>query len=102
LCRWQFQGPLSRLEPNVTGAGAPLVFSTGIVNNNMIAAALPQIVMAMGGDLRLGAEIISIRERSDADGIPTSHQRWSAKTLIVCAGLQSDRLAKLALQLHIL
>ncbi len=87
---------LARLEPNMTGVGALLVPSTGIVDYKMVAAAFAEIVTSMGGELHLGAEIIAIHERSDMVQIATTRQSWNAKALIVCAGLQSDRLAKLA------
>jgi L-2-hydroxyglutarate oxidase LhgO len=49
------------LNPTLPGLAPSSFPSTGIVDNKMIAAALAQIVTAMGGDLHLGAEIISIR-----------------------------------------
>jgi L-2-hydroxyglutarate oxidase len=87
---------LARLEPNMTGVGALLVPSTGIVDYKMVAAAFAEIVTSMGGELHLGAEIVAIHEHSDMVEIATTRQSWNAKALIVCAGLQSDRLAKLA------
>ncbi|QBR72422.1 L-2-hydroxyglutarate oxidase [Beijerinckiaceae bacterium] len=87
---------LSRLEPSITGVGALLVPSTGIVDYKMVAAAFAESVASNGGDLHLGAEIVDIHEHADAVEIATANQSWSAKALIVCAGLQSDRLAKLA------
>lgn len=87
---------LMRLEPNITGVGALGVPSTGIVDYGKVASAIAQIVTAQGGDLQLGAEVIAIREDSRAVEVSTSKQSWRARSLIVCAGLQSDRLAKLA------
>lgn len=87
---------LTRLEPNVTGVAALLVPSTGIVDYKLVAAAFARIVTAEGADLHLGAEIIAIREDPRGVEISTAQQSWRARSLIVCAGLQSDRLAKLA------
>ncbi|HEY8005298.1 MAG TPA: L-2-hydroxyglutarate oxidase [Methylocella sp.] len=87
---------LRRLEPNITGTGALRVPSTGIVDYKLVAAAFAQIVAAKGADLQLRTEIIAIREDKDAVEISTVQQTWRARFLIVCAGLQSDRLAKLA------
>ena len=87
---------LRRLEPNITGTGALLVPSTGIVDYKLVAAAFAQIATAKGADLQLGTEIIAIREDPHAVEISTRGQSWRARSLIVCAGLQSDRLAKLA------
>ena len=87
---------LRRLEPNITGTGALRVPSTGIVDYKVVAAAFAQIAAAKGADLQLGTDIIAIREDPDAVEISTVQQTWRARFLIVCAGLQSDRLAKLA------
>jgi (S)-2-hydroxyglutarate dehydrogenase len=87
---------LRRLEPNVTGTGALLVPSTGIVDYKLVASAFAQIAAAQGADLQLGTEIIAIREDPDGVELSAVQQSWRARFLIVCAGLQSDRLAKLA------
>jgi L-2-hydroxyglutarate oxidase len=87
---------LMRLEPNITGVGALGIPSTGIVDYRMVASAFAQIATAQGADLRLGAEVIAIRENPRAVEVSTPVQSWRARSLIVCAGLQSDRLANLA------
>ena len=87
---------LIRLEPNITGVGALLVPSTAIVDYKEVASAFAQIVTAQGADLLLGAEVIAIRENKIVVEISTPERSFRARALIVCAGLQSDRLAKLA------
>ena len=87
---------LMRLEPNITGVGALLVPSTGIVDYRMVASAIAQIVTAQGADLLLGVEVVAIAENKDAVEISTAKRSFRARALIVCAGLQSDRLAKLS------
>ncbi|MGH6868842.1 MAG: L-2-hydroxyglutarate oxidase, partial [Methylocella sp.] len=47
-------------------------------------------------ELQLGAKVIALREDNDVVEISTPQQSFRARALIVCAGLQSDRLAKLA------
>jgi L-2-hydroxyglutarate oxidase len=87
---------LARLEPNIIGIGAVRVPSTGIVDYKLVAAAFAKIVTAAGASLQLGTEITAIREDRDGVEISAAQQSWRARSLIVCAGLQSDRLAKLA------
>jgi L-2-hydroxyglutarate oxidase len=87
---------LMGLEPNITGVGALGIPSTGIVDYRMVASAFAQIATAQGADLLLGAEVVAIRENPRAVEISTPKQSWRARSLIVCAGLQSDRLAQLA------
>jgi L-2-hydroxyglutarate oxidase len=87
---------LMRLEPNITGVGALGVPSTGIVDFTRVASAFARIATAQGADLQLGAEVIAIRENPSAVEISTLERSWQTRALIVCAGLQSDRLAILA------
>ena len=87
---------LSRLEPNITGVGALLIPSTAIVDYKTIASAFAQIIAAEGAELQFCAEVIAIRERSEAVEISTPKQSFRTRYLITCGGLQSDRLAQLA------
>jgi (S)-2-hydroxyglutarate dehydrogenase len=87
---------LKRLEPNITGVGALLIPSTGIVDFKRVASALAEIITAQGAELQFFAEVTVIREDFGAVEISTAHQSWRARALIACAGLQSDRLANLA------
>jgi len=87
---------LMQLEPNVTGVAALLIPSTGIVDYKMISAAFAKIVSAEGTEIELGTEVVAIHEDPHAIEISTAQRSWRARFLIVCAGLQSDRLAKLA------
>jgi L-2-hydroxyglutarate oxidase len=53
-------------------------------------------LIARSADLRLQSEILRITEQPDGVQIATAGESFHAKTLIACAGLQSDRLAELA------
>jgi len=87
---------LARLEPHITGLAALLVPATGIVDYKMVSAAFAKIVTVQGADLQLGAKVVAIREDASGVEISTAQRSWRARSLIACAGLQSDRLAKLA------
>ena len=83
-------------EPSVIGLGALLVEATGIVDYQVIAETMGIVVRTNGGEIHCSAKVTAIRESSDDVTISTREQRWAAKQLIVCAGLQSDRLARMA------
>ena len=87
---------LSRLEPNVRGQSAVLVHATAIVNYQAVANKMADVVRRSDGEIELCAKVDGIRESSDEVAITTGERRWRSKQLIVCAGLQSDRLARLA------
>lgn len=89
-------GALARIEPNIRGLGALYVPSTGITGYHTIAAAMAKIIAAGGAELRLGAEVLAIHETPAFVEVSTYAQSVRARFLIVCGGLQSDRLARLA------
>jgi L-2-hydroxyglutarate oxidase len=87
---------LQRREPNIVGIGGLLVKSTGIVDYRRVAEAMSAVVQSAGGEVRFGIKVTAIRETADVVNIRAGDQQWTAKQLIACAGLQSDRLAKIA------
>jgi L-2-hydroxyglutarate oxidase len=87
---------LSELEPNVRGLAALLVRSTAIVSYPSVARALADEAIASGSSIRLGARVVAIREGEDAVSVDTAGETFRAKRLVACAGLQADRLARLA------
>jgi L-2-hydroxyglutarate oxidase len=88
---------LAALEPRIAGLAGLRVPSTGIVDYRLVCRALAQEVRQLGGEVRLGARVHRLVERSNevtvtlAQGDPITAGR-----LIACAGLQSDRLARAA------
>ncbi|WP_414714171.1 L-2-hydroxyglutarate oxidase [Shinella sp.] len=90
------EGELKEREPNIRGRGALFVPSTGIVSYAEVCQAMGQRIKALGGDIRLSTRITGIRESIDSVDIASARESWQAKKLVVCGGLQSDRLAVLA------
>ncbi|MEC3958102.1 L-2-hydroxyglutarate oxidase [Nocardia sp. CDC153] len=87
---------LVRREPRITGVGALFVASTGIIDYGAVTRALATRVRAAGGEIVLGAEITAIVETDSAITISGPAGSWQARRMVVCAGLQADRLARLA------
>ena len=87
---------LKRLEPNVVGTGGLLVKQTGIVDYKLVCQKMGEVVRAAGGQIELGVKTDATRETSETVEIGSGDRRWSAKRLIACAGLQSDRVARMA------
>ena len=87
---------LRRREPNVTGLGALFVPSTGIIDYRQVTAVLAEQVREAGGEIRFGVEVTAIAETTDAVTVRSADDAWRARRLVVCGGLQSDRLARLA------
>ncbi|MET4611294.1 L-2-hydroxyglutarate oxidase [Rhodococcus sp. PvR044] len=87
---------LLRREPAVTGTGALFVPTTGIVDYRRVTEVLADHVRSSGGEIRLGVEVAHIGETADRVVVGGPAGSWSARRLVVCAGLQADRMARLA------
>ncbi len=86
---------LDEIEPHATGLAAIRVPSTGIIDFTKVAEAFADLVEEKGGELRAGAEVESISETGRAVAVRTRKGAFRARTLVNCAGLHSDRVARL-------
>ena len=87
---------LRRREPNVAGLGALFTPTTGIVDYARICAVMGDLVRANGGTILFDTEVDTIREDAERVTIAAEGESWQARRLVACAGLQSDRLARIA------
>jgi len=87
---------LARREPNIAGLGALFVDATGIVDYKQVCYAMAKVIEQAGGEVRLGTTVQAIRELGEHVEIRDQNQTWHTRQLVACAGLQSDRLARLA------
>ena len=89
-------GPgLRRIEPEVAGVAAVHSPSTAIVDFVAVAGALAADIAARGGTVRLGAEVIDVRQGPAGVAVATTTGEMTADRMVVCGGLQSARLATL-------
>jgi L-2-hydroxyglutarate oxidase len=87
---------LAIAEPAVTGLGALLVPATGIVDYAVIARALADDLRDRGGVTMTRANVTHIAEDERGVSLTAGNVTVRAARLVACAGLQSDRLARLA------
>ncbi|MCC8457938.1 L-2-hydroxyglutarate oxidase [Photorhabdus aegyptia] len=87
---------LKKREPYVNGLEAILVPDAGIVNYPEIAGKLAEIIQNRDGNIHYQQQVCSIHEYTDYVEIQTLHASYKAKQIVNCAGLHSDRIAKLA------
>ncbi len=93
---WIDSAELQRREPNISGQAALFVKETGIVDYRMICDRLGQILRQRGATLELKVEVSSIQESAQEVVVTAGERSWTARRLVACAGLQSDRIARLA------
>ncbi|MFY1664330.1 L-2-hydroxyglutarate oxidase [Pseudomonas sp. Pseu.R1] len=87
---------LHEREPNIVGKGGLFVPSTGIVNYRQVCLGMARTIKAAGGEIWLGQTVKGIQETDQSVHVCSDGNTWTASKLVVCAGLQSDRMAKLA------
>ena len=87
---------MKRREPNIVGLGALFVSSTGIVDYKIVVEKMGNVVRSRGGEIKFGVNVNSIQEFASEVLIGADESYWTCKRLIACAGLQSDRLARIA------
>jgi L-2-hydroxyglutarate oxidase len=85
---------LAAAEPNIRGLGALRVRSTAIVDYRLVCEAMGRTVTAGGGEIALNAAVTAIREEPGAVTVVAGDRSWSARRVVNCGGLQSDRLAE--------
>lgn len=87
---------LRQLEPNITGDGAILVHTTGIVDYRQICAAMAEELRQNGARVMTGVAVTQIEEGARSVSVMLDNgEQLTADRLIACAGLQSDRIARM-------
>ncbi len=84
------------IEPEVAGVAALLIAETGLVDYVEVARAYVRVLKRAGGGVRTGARVVGIRTRGGAIEVATTSGGVQAGAVINCAGLQADRVARLA------
>lgn len=87
---------VKEIEPHVTSVGGIRVFSTGIVNYKQVCLKYAQLIQKQGGDLRLNTKVLKIVPSGKNQVLETNNGSFETRFIINCAGLHSDRMAKLA------
>lgn len=82
-------------EPHISGVGALLVPSTGIVSYTAITVKMAALVEQKKGAIRYNCEVVAITEQADELTVETTGGRFRGQYLITCAGLMADRIVEM-------
>jgi (S)-2-hydroxyglutarate dehydrogenase len=82
-------------EPHVDCIAGVRVVSTGIADYKQVCQKYAEIAGAQGADLRLNTRVDRMVETSAGRVLETNQGSFEAHYVINCAGLQSDRVAKM-------
>ena len=86
---------LKEYEPHVAGIAGIHVPQNGIVDYRVVAEKYAEVLQRNGGELRLGEKVTDIRMESSGVTVVTPKSTYTGKLMVNCAGLYSDKIAKL-------
>jgi len=87
---------LRRHEPNVQGVAGLFVPQTGIVDYVAVTRKMAEVARSRGLALHLGHRITGLAREGQLCRIEVGGSRFAARYVVNCAGLFSDRVARLA------
>jgi (S)-2-hydroxyglutarate dehydrogenase len=94
--RWLDRNALRDIEPHAAGVAALHVPEEGIVDYAAVCEALRADIAQMGGQIVTGAEVRALRETASGWTAQTTAGEYAGDFLINCAGLQCDRVCRMA------
>jgi L-2-hydroxyglutarate oxidase len=86
---------LRSLEPGATGLSALHVPETGIIDYAEVCVRLAEKIRSLGGEIRLGEGVLALLGERRKKSVRTHQGRYETAFFLNCAGLHSDRIARL-------
>ncbi len=86
---------ISEREPHVAGIAGLFVPVTGIVDYTHVTEAFAGIVRSAGGEIHTNARVTAVHRFGREVAVETVQGTIRSRNLINCAGLQSDRVARM-------
>ena len=89
---------LNDYEPHVIGIGGILVPQTGIIDFKKVSQKLEENIRSNGAEVFFDQKVHRIEIKNNQTIISTPSQSFTSKLVINCAGLYSDKIARLTHQ----
>ncbi|MFE1748800.1 L-2-hydroxyglutarate oxidase [Coleofasciculus sp. H7-2] len=86
---------VKEIEPHVACLAGIRVYGTGIADYKQVARKYAELIEAQGGELRLNTKVEKIVGTGENQVLETNNGTFETRFVINCAGLHSDRVAKL-------
>jgi (S)-2-hydroxyglutarate dehydrogenase len=87
---------ITEVEPHATGLAALHSPVTAITDFVAVAKAYAADIEAAGGRIHLATQVTGIARHGDAVDVATPGRTHRVDRLVICAGLQADRMSRLA------
>ena len=88
-------GRLAELEPHTVGVRALWSPTTAVVDFSLVAEALAADVQALGGQVDTGTALSGVTRAGGRVVLRAGDREIVTRALVTCAGLQSDRVARM-------
>jgi len=86
---------LKEYEPHVNGLAGIFVPQTGIIDYTAVALKYAELLTQGGTEIILGEKVIDVKQGDSENIVLTNKKSYSAKLIINCAGLYSDKVARM-------
>lgn len=86
---------LAEYEPHVAGIAGLYVPVSGITDYGRVTEKFAQLIQQQGGEIRLGTRILSCQKGDEGFILGSTRGEIRCRNVINCAGLQSDRVARM-------
>ena len=88
---------LHEYEPYVNGVAGIFVPQTGIVNYKHVSEKYLEKIKLLDGEISFGQKVIEINKKGHPTEVVTEQQTFQTKLLVNCAGLYSDKIARMTM-----
>lgn len=89
------ENQLKEKEYHVNGIKGIFVPQTGIIDFKVVSEKLAELIRKKGGEIIFNTSLQKIKNSQDEIIIETNNGEYHSKFVITCAGLQSDRIARM-------
>lgn len=86
---------LQEYEPHVNGVKGIYVPQTGIIDYTAVCEKLRDKLTESGVDIVFGSRVLSVKNGTDERVVESTTGSYSAKVIVNCAGLYSDKVAQM-------
>ncbi len=86
---------LNEYEPHVAGLAGIFVPQTGIVDYKKVAQKYGELIQKLDGQIQLNEKVLGIQSSDTNSVVITQKTSYTTKLVINCAGLYSDKVARM-------
>jgi (S)-2-hydroxyglutarate dehydrogenase len=86
---------IKEIEPHCVGIEGLWVPQTGIIDYVAVSKKYAELFIQLGGEIHFNQKVTSIINKVNFSVLQTADREFQSKTIINCAGLYSDKVAKM-------